>query len=232
MVGCKIYVVLIFIVLIFWYVHVKKAYYSSIYLEELLLETNCKVKTGDLVLFKAMDNLYSTVIGSYFTHIGIIIIDDKLTGGVPFIFEAMGVRKFQLRQDKSKRGIYCTPLLERLKRFNGITYLKQLDNNILPMMHNNLLNFIYYALDNMDYEYNILQSFTRKLLGEKCSDNTNCGELVFLSLVNMDLLVEKQWLSPIKLNKLHHLRWMCTIKNLNNQYKYNDIIEIIKTPIV
>jgi len=230
--------------------HIRKPYYSSIYLEELLPDkskdnndtkdenekdeiiTKCKVKTGDLILFKAMDNLYSVVIGNYFTHVGIVIIDDKLTNGEPYIFEATGIRKLQLRHNKSKRGIYCTPLLERLKRFRGYIYLKSLDNAILPMMHNNLLNFIYYALDNMDYEYNLARSCVRKLLGEACSDNTNCGELVFLSLINMDLLSEQYWDSTIKLKDLHHLRWMCNIQNLNNDYKYNDIVEIIKTPIV
>ena len=229
---------LIIIILGFWYTHIKKPYYSSVYLEELYLngscgdlDESCKVKTGDLILFKAMDNLHSTIIGNYFTHVGIIIIDDKLTNGKPYIFEATGVRKLQLRQDKSKRGIYCTSLLERLKRFRGYIYLKSLDNPILPMMHNNLLNFIYYALDNMDYEYNITRSCVRKLLGDTCSDNTNCGELVFLSLINMDLLSEKHWKSPITPRNLHHLRWMCNIQKLNNEYKYNDIIEIIKTPI-
>ena len=205
--------------------HIKKPLYSNIFLEDLNLDSGkCMVKTGDMILFKATDNLHSVVIGNYFTHIGIVIIDDKLTNGEPYIFEATGIRKSPLHSDKSKRGIYCTPLLERLKRYKGYTYLKPLNNTVLPMMQNNLLNFIYYALDNMDYEYSAMLSCVNKLLGEACSDNTNCGELVFLSLINMDLLNEKYWSSPVKLSNLHHLRWMCNVKDLNNDYKYKNIL--------
>ena len=88
-----------------------------------------------------------------------------------------------------------------------------------------LINFINYALNNMYYNHNIIvSSIYKKIMNIKCDNSTNCGEIIFLCLINMGLLNENLWFS----RKLHYLKWMCNIKKMNYNYKYLNLIEINK----
>ena len=56
---------------------------DKIYMEKLL--NNNILKTGDLILFKSTDNLHSLLFGNYFTHVGMVIVDEILTNNEPYI---------------------------------------------------------------------------------------------------------------------------------------------------
>ena len=80
----------------------------------------------------------------------------------------------------------------------------------------------------MEYEYNVQLSALKKLmLRERCNDKTNCGEILFLALIHMELIDYELWNTTI----IHHLKLMCNITELNNNYKYNPIANIVKNPI-
>ncbi len=208
-----ILIIFVIIIIWFWYIQIRKIDVKKINLKFLPLN----LKTGDLILFKACDNLNSTVIFNYFTHIGIVVIDPILTKNEPYLFEAASV--------KNNNGIRFTPLKKRLERYIGFTYYKPLSKKITNIMKLKLINFINYALNNMYYNHNIIvSSIYKKIMNIKCDNSTNCGEIIFLCLINMGLLNENLWFS----RKLHYLKWMCNIKKMNYNYKYLNLIEINK----
>ena len=193
------------------------------------------LKTGDLILFKSTDNINSFRFGNYFTHIGMVVVDKILTNNIPCIFESCPSKNMNIphnRPDtwnaKFSRGILLIPLKERLKKYRGYIYYKPLLKPITDIMNISLINFIFYALNNMEYNYNIISSSLKKItMGEKCNNKTNCGELIFLALIQMGLLNNRLWDQKV----VHYLKWMCDITKLNNFYNYKPIIEITKVLI-
>ena len=206
---------------------------DKIYMEKLL--DNNILKTGDIILFKSTDNLHSLIFGNYFTHIGMVIVDEILTNNKPYIFEAFNNKYSEIPHDredewniKYSKGILFHPLDERLKRYRGYLYYKPLSKSITIKMHLKLINFVFYALNNMKYNKKIIKSILRKLfIKEKCNNLTNCGELIFLSLIHVNLIDNSLW----NHNILHYLKWVCDLKRLKNSYVYNPIIEIVKVTI-
>ena len=181
------------------------------------------VRTGDLILFKGYNNYNSIFHGSYFGHIGIVYVKDS----VPMLFEANGIEYTPLYDHHSKSGIYLTPLKERISKYKGKCYLKSLNTDISSEKIKTFENFVEYALENMYYNYSVLLSGIRKGLGlEKCNYGTNCGELVFLSLITLGLLPIEYYDTSV----FHHLKWLCGIYELSNQYYYHDLLEIIDHP--
>ena len=51
-----------------------------------------KFKTGDIILFHALDNINPIFIGTYFGHIGIVYIHN----GEPYLFEAAATKNMYL----------------------------------------------------------------------------------------------------------------------------------------
>jgi hypothetical protein len=180
-------------------------------------------KTGDLILFKATNNYYSVFMGCYYTHIGIVYVD----AGKPFIFEATSIKGVDLLSHHNRDGIFVTPLKERVEKYKGICYLKPLNKPVTLEASNQLLLFIDYALHNMYYEYNVAGSALRKGFGlEKCRNGTNCGQISFLSLIAMGLLPQSSYDAKM----FHHLMYTCYVVDLENGYKFNDVIEITDHP--
>ena len=251
---CPVCLVLIIVIIWFWYMEIHQlTCVNKIYMET-LLNSNKFLKTGDIILFKATDTHYSIPMFNYFTHVGIVVIDKILTNNEPYIFEAVPIEKMDISRNrlntwnmKLDKGILFAPLNERLKRYRGYTYYKSLNKEVSLEDRISLINFIFYALNNMEYDYNVIQSGIRKtVLSERCNTKTNCGEIVFLSLIHMNLLDHKIWcdrICPIrsetsigdlfyrKICVMHYLKWMCNITKLNNGYMYRPIVNIVKMTV-
>ncbi len=245
-------ILLVSIIVWVWYMHGTKPQCSNLTLEELIASPEnrgndfagghrgllCKsgleisgkkfaqsrcLKTGDIILFKSLNNLNSVFMFNYCTHVGIVVKDPILTNNEPYILEASGVKDLKWEKPRTKRGIYFMPLKRRVGGYLGWVFHKPISKPITADMRLKMINFVFYALKNMSYDYNPVGScFRKKFTGEKCGNRTNCGELVFLSLINMGLLNSQLWNKAV----FHHLRWMTNIKKLNNGYKYLDICEI------
>lgn len=188
---------------------------------------NNLLKTGDMILFKAFNNYNSIFTANYFGHIGIIYIDPDDKKQIPMLFEANGIEGTPLMDHHSKKGIYVTPVRERIKKYKGMCFWKPLNKEISGEKILEFKSFINYALDNMEYNHKIFSDALIKGLGlEKCTKKTNCAQLAFLSLIKLDLLPVDYYHEK----SFHHLKWMSNIKELKNGYKYLDLIEIIEHP--
>lgn len=212
--------IVLFIIYIY-YIQFNKIKCPQIHADD-LIKSNF-LKTGDIILFKACDNYNSIITTSYFGHVGIVVIDE----GIPMLFEATNDTNMNLKPFRCKNGIFYTNLYERIKKYKGTCYWRSLNKNIPEENIIAFHEFIAYAEDNFYYEKNVITSWFRKLIGlEICNFGTNCAELTFLSLIKLGLLdinkyTEYNW---------HYLRKMCSIRNLDNGYKYSDLFEIIVDP--
>jgi len=167
------------------------------------------LKTGDLVLFHALDNINPLIIGSYWGHVGIVVIHD----GKPMIFEAAGIER-KLPGNNSN-GIYFSDLQTRIKQYRGYVAIKKLKNPLSQEICTEFNTFIEFARKNMHYEKRVFQHYILHLLGYPCDLATNCGELVFLSLIKLGLL-------PISTYDEHCWHYLLKVihitKLLNNSY--------------
>jgi hypothetical protein len=182
------------------------------------------LKTGDMILFKAYNNFNSIFHGSYFGHVGIVYIDKS---GIPLIFEANGLESVPLREHHSKSGIFLTPLIDRIKKYKGRCFIKPLDKPISSEIIEEFEDFMEYGLKNFKYDYNLVSGCIKRALGiTTCGKGTDCGQLVFLSLLKLKLLDMIELETP----RLHHLRYVCNVTNLQNSYKYLPLVEVIDHP--
>lgn len=180
-----------------------------------------QVKTGDLILFKGANNFNAVLTFNYFTHIGIVYVRDD---GIPYLFEANGNNWAIYIDIHNPKGISFSKLEERIKKYKGKCFLKALNKPITIMQKLNFEEWMKFAMSNMYYNYDVLSHGIKKGLGmEKCSFGTNCGDMVFLSLIKMNLL-------PIELYDKsigHHLKYVCGLDELNKGYHFRDLIEIV-----
>lgn len=188
-----------------------------------LLAAN-KFKTGDLILFKAVDNFNAPVIMSYYGHIGIVYVDPDT--GVPFIFEAADPTEMALDSNQNKSGIFISPLESRIKMYKGYTFHKELANPIEVATCTEFATFIQYCINNMSYNTCVISNGIKKGLGEKIGTQVNCGELVFLSLIKLGLLPFTHY----EKKAFHHLKWMCKITHVEDNH-YLDPVKITYSPI-
>lgn len=196
--------------------------YDIIYLHDLI--DNKQLKTGDIILFKAANNFNAIYFAHYFTHIGIVYVDTLDEHRTPYLFEANGIDVDRCRSFHGKNGIFFTPLRGRIAKYKGRCWLKALNHPINETQNNNFRTFIDYCLKNMTYNMKILHSVFQKLLGiSKCNKSTNCAEIVFLSLIKLGLLDIKQY----DLVCGHYLKFVTNITKCQNQYAYEEPIEII-----
>lgn len=215
----------IFIIIYIYYVQFHQIKCDQIFLDDVI--DSKLLKTGDMIIFKANNNFNSIYTTSYFGHCGIIYIDpsDKLQ--TPMLFEGNGIERVPLKPHHSKTGIFLTPLQDRVKKYKGRVFWKPLNKELSESTILDFKEFISYALDNMYYNYSVVSSGIKKGIGlERCHNGTNCGEIVFLSLIKLGLLPYEYY----DKNIFHHLKFVCNIKNLSDNYYYLDIIEIIDHP--
>lgn len=220
----------IWIVLTIIAVWVYTMQYSDLSVEKVFsddLFDSSLIKTGDIILFKAYNNFNSIFHGSYFGHMGIVYIDPDDPNQEPYIFEANGVERLPLMPHHSKKGIYFTPLRDRMKKYKGRCFYKELSE---PLPHETIVEFkefIDYCLDNFEYDHAVVSSGFKKYFGiKRCDSKTDCGQIVFLSLIKLNLLPVEEYDVP----RLHHLKYVCKLKDLSDGYFYRDLIEVIEHP--
>ena len=215
-------IVLIILFLYIYYIQYDKGDYDKIFLNDLV--NSNYLKTGDIITFKAYNNFNSVIMGNYYSHIGIIYIDPDDEKKTPLLFEANGVEKMYLMKHHNKNGIFLSPVKERIEKYKGRAFYKRLNDEIDDEKIKDFKHFIDYCLENMSYDYNLLQSALKKKTNiEKCGKLTNCGELVFLSLIKLGLFSMKEYNVPC----FHYLKWVSNIKELPNGNSYNDQLEIV-----
>lgn len=164
--------------------------YENIWLKDI------KFKTGDIILFKGIEHMNSAFIMSYFTHVGIIYVDEN---GNPFLFEAAHPDTIWGNDDK--KSIFLSNAIDRITKYKGLVFYKELDVELTNTA--NFKYFIDYALKNMFYKKNLLSETAYEwFCNVPCADNTSCGELVFLSLIYLGLIDEDKW----KNRDFHYLR--------------------------
>lgn len=181
------------------------------------------LKTGDMILFKAYNNFNSIFHGSYYGHVGIVYI----LAGTPMLFEANGIERVSLREHHSKRGVYSTPLVDRIKKYKGRCFWKPLNRSLDEHAIQDFDNFVQYCLGNLEYDYAVVSGGFKRWLGlAKCGKSTDCGQIAFLSLIKLGLLPVEEYDTP----RLHHLKYVCNLEALIDGYKYMPLVEVIDHP--
>jgi hypothetical protein len=180
-------------------------------------------KTGDLILFKACNNFYPVMHASYFGHVGMIIMRDN----IPYIFEAANTRGMDVRPDQ-KKGVFVSPLYERIARYKGKAYHKPLNKYMTDGQINGLKHFINYAIKNMEYDIDVFSGGIKNGLGiGRCNHGTNCGQILYLAMIACGLLPLEYYRKKI----FHHLKYVTNIKHLDNDFEYGKLTEIYCAPI-
>ena len=197
-----------------------------------------RFKTGDLILFRYNYTYFAPLVFSYYGHIGIVYVPDKLENSnlsditesesinkknkIPYILEAI-IPSEKVTNYYNKNGIYCSPLIERIRNYKGKCMYKELYNHVNNDTNKEFSKFIKYCLNNMEYESNIYYNSIKKgIMGEPINNKINCGELTFLCLIKLKLLNKNEYKKKI----FHYLKWMCNIKYLENYNYYNKTIRI------
>ncbi len=98
------------------------------------LQYHSFLKTGDMILFKAYNNFNSIFHGSYYGHVGIVY----MLNGTPMLFEANGIERVPLKDHHSKRGVFLTPLVDRIKKYKGRCFWKPLNR---PLGEHSIYDF-------------------------------------------------------------------------------------------
>jgi len=212
---------IIFIFIWIWWIYLAHPSCKSIVLDKL----KPRFKTGDIILFHALDNINPVIIGSYFGHVAIIYVDPDDPNGEPYIFESSNPTWMCMGPQQNPNGIFLSKLTDRLRRYKGLIYYKELSHEINPDICRGFKNFIKYAHENMAYECNVLNAWHSGLISF-CTKKTNCGETVFLSLIKLGLIPESEYYNIT----FHYLLKMVYIKKLLNGYYYKDIIRITDYP--
>jgi hypothetical protein len=209
-----LWIIIILIILYIYYIQ-----FSDIKCDKIFLD-DAKFKTGDMILFKGANNFNAIFIGNYFTHCGIVVIDN----GIPMLFEANGIENMHLKEHHPKNGIFYTPLKERIQKYKGRVFLKALNTSVKN--ETNIKDLIDYCQKNFKYDTGVFSNSIKTYLGiKRCNENTNCGQLTFLSLISLGLIEIEEYDIPV----LHHLKYVCNIKDLRDN-KYEDLIEVVDYP--
>jgi hypothetical protein len=178
-------------------------------------EVEHKFKTGDIILFHGLDNCVSIVIGCYYTHIGIIYVD---ADGQPYVLEAFNPQKMPYYPEANSSGIIMTPAARRLQTYRGYVFYKELEHPITDAgALATFARFIEFAHKNMFYECDVVSNGVAKLLfNDSLRLGTNCGELVYLSLIALGVLPSEEF----DRNNKHHLLYLSNLRNVaSNAYR-------------
>lgn len=210
--------IIVLIIIYIWQVQYYKIVCEQVFLDD-LINSNL-LKTGDLIIFKAYNNFNSIITSSYFGHIGMVVVENNNV----MLFEANGMEKTPTKSHRVVTGMFYTPLLDRIRRYKGRCFWRSLNKKISNLIIEAFMTFINYAMSNMKYEYNIISSWLAKALGkERCGNNTNCAELIFLCWIKLGLLPMSAY---DKINT-HYLKYVCTQTKMLNNYEYSELIEVI-----
>lgn len=207
-------IAVIIIILIIWvyYIYLAHPLYKSYEYYEL----KDRYKTGDIILFHGLDNINPVFIGSYYGHIGIVYVDPD-NPDKPQIFEAFSPSKMPFYPKECSNGIVLADLEHRLNSYRGYAFYKELMFPVEPELQRGFKELIDYAINNMQYNEAVIVNGINKILcNESLHNGTNCGELVYLSLIKLGLLSYNK----VTENNKHHLAWLSTIKQVErNEYR-------------
>lgn len=213
----SIAIIIIMVIIICIYVYVMLIYRIE---SPRKLINEVKFKTGDIILFKATNNLQSLVTG-YFTHCGIIYVD----GDVPWLFEAHNIQPYKLTAAHNNRGIEISDARKRISKYTGICYHKPLLKPLSADLER-FKNFMGYCFEKFEYEQAVVANAVAKWLGLKyCNEYTDCGQLTFLSLIVLGLLKKEEYYD----NRMSHLSYVCGLKTVCNN-EYGDLVEVYDHP--
>lgn len=176
-----------------------------------------KYKTGDIILFHALDNINPIFIGCYYGHVGIVFVDPDDATQTPYIFEAFCQNNMLFYPDECKKGIAFSQLEHRMATYRGYCFYKELEYTVSPEVQRGMRDLIKYAIDNMYYNDAVfINAFKKIVLGDNLQNGTNCGELVYLSLIKLGLLPQEY----LHKNRTHHLLWISNLVHVNaNAYR-------------
>lgn len=166
-----------------------------------------KEKTGDLLLFKALDNMNAPMIGCFFTHVGVIWVDPMT--GISYVFEIAPARNMPLRPYHNKNGVFLSRLEDRVLRYKGYLAYKRFEGSVSNAKAYEFVPFIQYATQNFKYEYRPFQNAIRKFFGQKINSRMNCGELAYVSLIKLGILPPEAHEKSVG----HHLRKIVYMEN-------------------
>jgi hypothetical protein len=214
-----IYIIILLIIILIWcwnllcnHPKFKKIQYKEI-------EPYCK--TGDLILFHGLDNYNSIFIGCYYTHMGIIYRETPTSR--PYLFEAWNPKHEVMYPKEIKHGMAFTDLENRIESYRGYIFYKPLKYPIDNFKNEIFYEFIYWAMNNMKYNTKVISNGLNKLLFNDCLRlGTNCGEIVYLSLIKLGLLNLDRFYE----NRKHHLLWVSNLTKTDNDNCYLPIIYI------
>ena len=214
------FIIIIIVMMWTYYMEHHHPIYEEMWIDDII----AKAKTGDLILFKSTDHYNSSIIISYFTHIGVVW---RPSNQPPMLFEAAGTTGMTLYDNENKAGIFCTDLETRLSRYNGMLFYKELNKSIPESIDHSFSDFITYAKTNMYYNYNVITNGIKKGLSlERCNLGTNCGEIAFLSLIKLGILSSEQYNTRV----FHHLHWISNLEAASNDYCYLSLKKIRISP--
>ena len=214
-----ILIILIICIFWFWYMLANPPNLLKVNYEKI------NFKTGDIILFHAFNNINPVFIGSYWGHIGIVFVNPDEPNSKPLLFEAAQTSSMKCCPEYNKPGIMITDLKTRLEKYPGITAVKILAKPINTELIRGMKEFMKYSKKNMFYNDNVIINGIKKKFGERLNNGTNCGEIVFLSLIKLGLIDPNEY----NHNIAHHLLYMVHIKKLINN-KYHNPIEILFNP--
>jgi len=173
-------------------------------------EDNAKYRgfcTGDIILFHALDNLNPVVTGCYFGHIGVVWVDPDRPD-CPQLIEAASARTMPLNPGQNPRGIFISDLRDRVNRYSGFIAHKKFKGAVPEGKSREFKNFVQFAQENMEYNYNWFANAIRRRMGHRIGKKVNCGEMTLLCLVHLGIL-DISW---YKQAAMHHLLWMVHLK--------------------
>lgn len=186
-----------------------------------ILEYNAlrhRFKTGDIILFHGLDNINPIFIGCYYGHVGIIYVDPD--SSKQYLFEAFSPNNMKFCPPSIKNGIGLVDLEHRLNSYRGYSFYKELAYPVSIDIQRGFKEFINYSIKNMQYREEVILNAIEKIFFNQCLYNgTNCGELVWLSLIKLGLIN----CSVLENNRILHLHTVCNINEVNNNFYYSPV---------
>lgn len=179
-----------------------------------------KCKTGDLILFHALDNYNPIFIGCYYGHIGIVYREGN---SPPQIFEAYNHSTERFPNKKNPNGISFADLEHRLVSYRGYVFYKELKNPLPDSARVDLFQFIQNALTTFHYNKQVILNGANKLMfNDSLRFGTNCGEIAYMCMIRLGLLAP----SRFKENRKHHLKWLCSLEHTDDGNRYNEPVYV------
>jgi hypothetical protein len=206
--------IIIIVVIILIYVYYVKLAHPN-YKKTTWNEIKSRVKSGDILLFSALDSINQIFMGSYYTHIGVIYRETPQS--TPMFVESFNPYHTPFYPKELKSGIAVVDLEHRMNTYRGYIFYKELAKPITEEQNREFWEFIKYAKEHMEYDKNVIENEIMKMvLNTPFNTKTNCGQITMLILIKMGLLGIEHFHNRRK----HHLIYTAGLKRVRgNSYK-------------